>query len=253
MTPAGRDPARSVLLTAGGIGLAVAVGAGVVLLTEGGPQSRSRPAVEAPQVVLPDAEAAAGAPADASPGVPAAAWVREAASRTGVPDRAMQAYATAALALADEEPGCGLGWNTLAAIGQVESVHGTIAGGALGADGVAKPAIVGIPLDGDGVASIPDTDGGRLDGDRTWDRAVGPMQFIPSTWERWAADGDGDGAADPQDVDDAALAAARYLCSGGGSLATAEGWTAAVTSYNNSLEYAAQVAGIASRHASDLG
>ncbi len=46
----------------------------------------------------------------------------------------------------------------------------------------------------------------------TYDRAVGPMQFLPGTWGRWGSDGDRDGVSDPQDVDDAALAAARYLC-----------------------------------------
>ena len=38
---------------------------------------------------------------------------------------------------------------------------------------------------------------GRLDGDDTWDRAVGPMQFIPSTWAWSGRDGDGDGVAQP--------------------------------------------------------
>lgn len=39
-------------------------------------------------------------------------------------------------------------------------------------------------------------------------RALGPMQFLPGTWSRYAADGDGDGKADVQNVFDASLAAA---------------------------------------------
>ena len=91
--------------------------------------------------------------------------------------------------------------------------------------------ILGVELDGSGeVAAVPDDTGG-------FQRALGPMQFIPSTWERWAADGDGDGVEDPQDVDDAALAAAHYLCSSGEDLATGSGWSAAVYSYNHSNPY----------------
>jgi membrane-bound lytic murein transglycosylase B len=97
--------------------------------------------------------------------------------------------------------------------------------------------IVGVALTGAGaVAAVPDTDGGQIDGDPTVDRAVGPLQFLPSTWETWASDGDHDGVADPQDADDAALAAARYLCVSG-DLRTGEGWTRAVLSYNHSTDY----------------
>ena len=67
------------------------------------------------------------------------------------------------------------------------------------------------------------------------------MQFIPSTWEQWAADGDRDGRADPQDIDDAALAAARYLCASGADLSTGTGWSAAIYSYNHSVDYVRSV------------
>jgi len=79
----------------------------------------------------------------------------------------------------------------------------------------------------------PDTDGGMLDGDTTWDRAVGPFQFIPSTWARWKADGNADGVADPQNIEDAALAAGRYLCAGGTNLADGTGWWRTILSYDN--------------------
>jgi hypothetical protein len=45
-------------------------------------------------------------------------------------------------------------------------------------------------------------------------RAVGPMQFIASTWRRVQVDGNGDGRGDPDNIYDAALGAAVYLCAG---------------------------------------
>jgi membrane-bound lytic murein transglycosylase B len=47
---------------------------------------------------------------------------------------------------------------------------------------------------------------------------MGPMQFIPGTWRLFGVDGDGDGVADPQDVEDASAATAAYLCYGGRDL-----------------------------------
>ncbi|RUR03674.1 hypothetical protein ELQ94_03190 [Labedella endophytica] len=179
-----------------------------------------------------------------------ATWVEELAASTGIPHRALLAYTGASVAVDQYYPGCGLGWNTLAGIGHVESDHGRIHGSALDASGVARPAIVGIPLTGETTASIPDTDGGALDGDAVWDRAVGPMQFIPGTWREWATDGDGDGVADPQNVDDASLAAARYLCAIGGDLTDPERWIAAVAGYNDTVEYNNRVADAASFYAS---
>ncbi|MGA7149495.1 MAG: lytic murein transglycosylase, partial [Microbacterium sp.] len=144
-------------------------------------------------------------------------WIRERAAATGIPAGALAAYATASLRVATEYPACGLGWNTLAGIGEVESHHGTINGSTLGDDGVASPPIIGIPLTGETTQAIRDTDAGELDGDPVWDRAVGPMQFIPTTWSEWGSDGDDDGRLDPQNIHDSSLAAARYLCSVGGN------------------------------------
>ncbi|SKB09589.1 lytic murein transglycosylase [Aeromicrobium choanae] len=166
-------------------------------------------------------------------------WVRRNADRTGIPAVAVGAYADAALALGTEQPACRLGWTTLAGIATVESDHGRHAGGTLDAQGRTTVPVIGPALDGSpGLAAIPaDAASTARHGDPVWDHAVGPFQFIGSTWERWRADGDGDGVEDPHDLDDAALAAARYLCAAGQDLSTGQGWSRAIHSYNHSDEY----------------
>lgn len=171
------------------------------------------------------------------------------AETTGIPERVLLAYLGASLRVAEENPRCGLGWNTLAGIGFVESGHGTHAGSHVTETGETTPAIIGIPLDGTDSNVIRDTDEGRLDGDAVWDRAVGPMQFIPSTWETWGADGNGDGSTDPQQIDDAALAAGRYLCAAGGDLTAPDRWIAAIAAYNDAVEYNNAVADAATHYA----
>lgn len=170
---------------------------------------------------------------------PAEEWLSTVAPRTGIPRRALSAYATADLWLAAESPECNLSWATLAGIGYVESAHGTLGGRILGADG--RPGmtpIFGLPLSGVGTVSyVADSDKGRWDGDTRYDRAMGPMQFIPGTWRRWGSDGDGDAVVDPHDIDDAAYSAARYLCASGGDLDATGAWTRAVLSYNSSDTY----------------
>ncbi|MDJ1114564.1 lytic transglycosylase domain-containing protein [Microbacterium dauci] len=176
------------------------------------------------------------------------AWVERVSADTGIPARALRAYAAADLALSDEQPECGIVWNTLAGIGSVESRHGSYGGATLEADGWVTPRIVGPALDGDGFAEIGDTDGGEWDGDTEWDRAVGPMQFIPETWRRWGADGNGDERRDPNHIDDAALAAARYLCASG-PMTEAESWRDAIFSYNPLTRYVDDVAETATEYA----
>jgi hypothetical protein len=172
-------------------------------------------------------------PADALTG-----WAQHMATRVDIPLVALQAYGYAELVVAQTTPGCHLSWTTLAAIGKVESNHGNSNGATLYPDGQAMPAIVGLPLDGKGGRQpVSDTDGGQLDHDVTWDHAVGPMQFIPSTWRAQAVDADNDGIRNPNDIDDAALAAANYLCSNGRDLATADGWRSAVAAYNMPESY----------------
>jgi len=137
--------------------------------------------------------------------------------------------------VAGAPPSCHLPISLLAAIGQLES--GSLAGRSIDAAHRAQPPVLGPVLDGVSFAAIRDSDGGRLDGNAVWDRAVGPMQFIPGTWATFGVDGDGNGQADPQNVYDATASAARYLCAGGRDLAVAPDLQSAILSYNHSTAY----------------
>ncbi|MEV5909305.1 lytic murein transglycosylase [Streptomyces chartreusis] len=152
-----------------------------------------------------------------------------------VPASVFAAYRRAERRLSHEKPGCRLRWQLLAAIGQVES--GQARGGRVTGDGTTVAPILGPRLDGVAFALIRDTDGGAHDGDTVYDRAVGPMQFIPSTWARWGADGNGDGRTDPNNVFDAALAAGRYLCADGRDLSVPAELDLAILGYNHSSAY----------------
>jgi membrane-bound lytic murein transglycosylase B len=161
------------------------------------------------------------------------AWAVALAPKLDIPAVALQAYAQAELRLGQSKPSCRLAWTTLAGLGRIESDHGREGGSTLLADGRTSRPIRGLPLDGrNGTKVIRDTDSGRLDGDSRYDRALGPMQFIPSTWATWGADGNGDGIVDPDNIFDAALAAGTYLCSGTRDLSRAADWQDAVLSYN---------------------
>ncbi|MBL7626412.1 lytic transglycosylase domain-containing protein [Frankia nepalensis] len=153
-----------------------------------------------------------------------------------IPDRVLAAYKRATETMATELPGCNLRWQLLAAIGKVES--GNASGRSITEDGTVTPRIVGIPLDGrSGIALIRDTDDGVWDGDTSYDRAVGPMQFIPSTWKTSGRDGNADGTKNPNNIHDAALAAGGYLCARGRDLSDSAQLRAAIFSYNPSDSY----------------
>jgi len=160
------------------------------------------------------------------------------ASASGIPDAALAAYQRAETVINAADKSCNISWQLIAAIGRVESDHGRVNGNSLDDEGLATPGIYGIALDGThNTTAIRDTDAGQYDADARWDRAVGPMQFIPSTWSVVGVDGDNDGKRNPQDVDDAALASAVYLCSGSDDLSTDAGRRAAVFRYNHSQDY----------------
>ncbi|MCI2415852.1 lytic murein transglycosylase [Saccharopolyspora sp. K220] len=149
-------------------------------------------------------------------------------SAFGIPTTVLSAYRRAADSVSATDPGCRLTWSVLAGVGRVESNHAR--NGNVTARGDMRAPIYGPELDGTGdKAAIRDDDG--------WARAAGPMQFIPSTWAKWAADGSEDGRADPQNVFDSTLAAGRYLCAGNTDLSTADGLRAALLRYNHSTQY----------------
>jgi membrane-bound lytic murein transglycosylase B len=201
--------------------------------------------VEPGSAVPPDATIAPAADQGATRPTTAAVrdWATTLAEKTQIPSRSLVAYAEAELTVGKSRPKCGVSWATLAGVGRVESHHGQYNGSDVGSNGRLSPPIIGIPLDGSaGVQAVPDTDRGKLDGDRKWDRAVGAMQFLPETWTRYGLRASRDGKApDPQNVDDAALTAAHYLCTRGGNLSTAAGWWRAVLSYNRSVTYGQSV------------
>ena len=170
-------------------------------------------------------------------------------SAVGIPSMALAAYRNAEQKIAASDPGCGISWNLLAGIGRIESGHAN--GGATDARGTAVRPIYGPVLDG----TLPGNEvivqsgaGGQV----SYARAMGPMQFLPGTWARYASDGDGDGIADPQNLYDSTLAAARYLCSGGLNLRDQSQVMAAMLRYNNSMSYARNVLGWAAAYATGV-
>src|SRR5690349_10870082 len=168
------------------------------------------------------------------------------ASTNQIPSAALAAYQRAEAVINKADKSCHLTWQLVAAIGRVESNHGRSHGSVLDNDGVARPGIYGKALNGrNGTKAISDTDAGQFDRDAKWDRAIGPMQFIPSTWSIVGVDADGDAKRNPQDIDDAALATAVYLCSGKDDLSTTMGQRSAVYRYNHSQSYVDLVLDIA--------
>lgn len=166
-----------------------------------------------------------------------------------IPMMALMAYQNAERMMAAAYPGCGVGWNLLAGIGRIESLHAN--GGATDARGTPINPIYGPTLDGTLAGNeiiVQSVQSGRV----TYARAMGPMQFLPGTWARYASDGDGDGKADVQNLFDSTLAAARYLCSGGLNLRDPSHVMGAILRYNNSTAYARNVLGWAAAYATGV-
>jgi membrane-bound lytic murein transglycosylase B len=187
--------------------------------------------------------------AAATKSAPPPAAVVNSPSALGIPAMALAAYRNAEQMMATSSPDCGISWNLLAGIGRIESRHAN--GGATDAHGAAVEPIYGPALDGTlpGNETIAQSSVG---GQVSYARAMGPMQSLPGTWARFASDGDGDGAADPQNLYDSTLAAARYLCSGGLNLRDESQVMAAILRYNNSIPYARNVLGWAAAYATGV-
>jgi membrane-bound lytic murein transglycosylase B len=169
-------------------------------------------------------------------------WAAERAPALDMPVLALEAYAYGARVAQVENPGCHLSWTTLAGIGMVESRNGTYRGAVIAPNGDVTPPIRGVRLDGtNGNLRIVESDDGALDGEPGYERAMGPMQFIPETWRLYGVDANNDGVISPDNFDDAALSAAGYLCWRGKNLATPRGWMNALRAYNHSDQYARTV------------
>jgi len=256
MTRTMRLPWRTAL---GAVPAIALVASGVALATTGGNPSTDVVADSSPLVTVPDTVVdhldapvlpslpELPAPTEAQPTpLYQGAGLPSSMSANGIPAAALDAYRRAATIVDAADAQCRIDWALVAAIGKVESNHGRYGGNGIDRDGTVRPGIYGIPLNGSNdTAAIRDTDGGVYDRDLTWDRAVGPMQFIPGTWQVVGVDANGDGRKDPQNIADAATATAVYLCSGPGDLSTTSGARSAVLRYNHSDAYADQVLALA--------
>lgn len=166
-----------------------------------------------------------------------------------IPTMALNAYRNAERMMSSAAPRCGVSWNLLAGIGRIESMHAN--GGATDSRGTAVRPIYGPALDG----TLPGNEiivQSRSAERVTYARAMGPMQFLPGTWSRYASDGDGDGKSNVQNLFDSTLAAARYLCSGGLNLRDQSQVMAAILRYNNSMAYARNVLAWAASYATGV-
>lgn len=168
---------------------------------------------------------------------------------SGIPKPTCEAYLSAEEKIKEVRPKCkNLSWTLLAGIGKIESHHGTFMGRKVidkygDKYGNVEPPVIGPVLDGTNhTQRIYDTDNGKYDNDTVYDRAVGPTQFIPQTWESVAQDGDDDGDTDPQNVFDSALSTAALLC-GKGAVDMSDPKTEhdAIFRYNHSEQYVSDV------------
>lgn len=172
--------------------------------------------------------------------------IAEGGSAADIPPRMLTAYKKAVQQVGKYVPKCqGMRWPILAGIAKVESNHAI--GHNIANNGDITPKIYGVLLNGSGAGGnttvFPDTDNGKWDGTANGERAVGPFQFMPSTWESTGKDGNGDKTADPHNADDAALGAAVYLCGNGRDLTQRSQLKDAILQYNHSDEYVTNVLG----------
>lgn len=247
---------------------AVATAAGATVVpTLAPPPSQSRyqppppaiPSAPEPEPTPTPTASESPTPAPAQDGRPAnafTAWARSLSQSLDVPQNVLEAYGYSEWVLTQTRPTCKLQWTTIAAIGKVASDHGRSGGRTVDAQGWPRPVLMGPALDGkEGRIKVADTDGGALDGDQVWDHAIGPMQLTPSMWRASRVDGDSDQLANPQDIDDAALAVGYHLCGAAGKdLSVVANWKAAINGYHgmapniNKVFDAAQSYGVLSKN-----
>ncbi|GAA1519663.1 hypothetical protein [Nocardioides humi] len=168
-----------------------------------------------------------------------------------IPQPALTAYQRAETVLAGAAAECHLPWMLLAAIGRIATDHGRVRDSRLDDDGVATPPIIGPTVRDDRRSPMSDTDGGRLDQDPVHDRAIGPLHLTPTTWAHVGVDADDDGARNPQDIDDAALATAVLLCSGATDLSVVAHQQAALATLNTNAVFARRVLDVAAAYQAD--
>ncbi|MFT4125625.1 MAG: lytic murein transglycosylase [Gordonia sp. (in: high G+C Gram-positive bacteria)] len=169
-------------------------------------------------------------------------WAKLHAEPYDVPERALRSYAYAAAAMGKAQPNCGMGWSTLAAIGEVSSDHGEASSGVVTGEGLVVPALRNLAQANPSHAKpLADTDAGRFDGNEKYDVTMGPMQILPSRWEQFATDADNDNKSDPDNYDDATLTTARFLCAAGGDMRRPEGWATAVSQFNRMPDFLEKV------------
>ncbi|WP_409494712.1 NlpC/P60 family protein [Amycolatopsis sp. cmx-11-12] len=156
----------------------------------------------------------------------------------GIPDVMLTAYQQTAQRIGGIRPACtGMRWSILAGIAEVESRHASDR--TIAPNGDITPPVLGPPLDGSGVGGnrtpIRNPDG-------TFARAVGPFQFLTTTWAGVEQDGNDDGVRNPHNAFDAALGAAVYLCGiGPRDLKDHAQLRAALLRYNASQTYVTHV------------
>ncbi|MFI1237822.1 murein transglycosylase [Nocardia salmonicida] len=242
---------------AAAIGMGVLMPAVATVALTGGPAGSERAAISQAPGAGERLPAIALAAASESQDDPLRDWAQRRAERFAIPASALRAYGYAAAAMAQAQPSCRLGWTTLAGIAHIESDHGRHRGATIASNGLVTPPIRGVALDGtNGNARILQV---TASGRTVYAQAAGPFQFIPDTWNRWGVRADADVetvtgllrsgkpapsrdlSGSPDNINDAALAAARYLCASGGDLATYRGWSSAIFSYNHSDAYVRQV------------
>jgi hypothetical protein len=192
-----------------------------------------------------------------SAGVSGGAAAFGTANVNGIPPTVAAAYLSASALMT--KMGRNVPPALIAGIGKIETGHGTYRGATTQPDGSNTPRIIGIDL-----PKIRDTDGGALDGSASFDRAIGPAQFIPGTFfgsqaskaevaamtvrNGYGLDGNGDGRVDPFNVFDAYAATANYLSSTADTrdLSGVDAQRRAIFRYNHSTKYVNDVLAAAS-------